>query len=390
MANKVNFYKSDNSQELRDFYQILGISPTASEEEIKKAYREKARDTHPDLHPELDASAFQEVEDAKEVLTDKEMRASYDAARKKYQDKKEKTNFGAKTAPKASQTTQHSSNNTSTHASAQTKSTSHQQTNRTADETRQAEETTRRYSNRTDYTTSSNFDDRKDDSGRKQAHTKQQYTQSDSEDTIDDLLHRYADSPSKCEKIRKELLFDQIMSDFHLSSTSKLSMLQIPIILRNYFATSWDTMLVSTSPFLKKCAISNFSHNMQDYYFYPSLSSGMFQILRYSPIYKNLWYNLITGENLTVQQSKRNQDYTILEMPGGFSMTIFPLINIMPHPHFQNHVRDLTKAYLLGNECFNKLWIEGYVPHVSFNYTNRFTSDKYRPDPRIYEKTFNY
>ena len=57
MANKVNFYKSDNSQELRDFYQILGISPTASEEEIKKAYREKARDTHPDLHPELDASA---------------------------------------------------------------------------------------------------------------------------------------------------------------------------------------------------------------------------------------------------------------------------------------------------------------------------------------------
>lgn len=388
MANKVNFYKSDNSQELRDFYQILGISPTASEEEIKKAYREKARDTHPDLHPELDASAFQEVEDAKEVLTDKEMRASYDAARKKFQDKKEKTNSQAKTSPKANQTPHHSSDNKND----QTKSTSRQQTSRTAEETRQAEETTRRYSNRTDYTTSSNFDDRKNDSSRKQTHTKQQYTQSDSEDTIDDLLHRYADSPSKCERIRKELLFDQIISDFHLSSNSALLMLQIPIILRNYFATSWDTMLVSTSPFLKKCTISNLSHNMQDYYFYPSLSSGMFQILRYSPIYKNygMWYDLITGENLTVQQSKRKQDYTILEMPSGFSMTIFPLINIMPYPHFQNRVRDLTKAYLLGNECFNKLWMEGYVPHASFNYTDRFTSDEYRPDPRIYEKTFNY
>lgn len=388
MANKVNFYKSDKPQELRDFYQILGISPTATEEEIKKAYREKARDTHPDLHPELDASAFQEVEDAKEVLSDREMRASYDAARKIFQEKKKKANSQATKSQTAKQSTRRASNNPTGPA----RSASRQQANKTTDEARQAEETTRKYANYTNYTESSNFGGRKNDSDSKQKENNQQYTQSNSEDTIDDLLHRYADSPSKCERIRKELLFDQIISDFHLSSNRVLSMLQIPIILRNYFATSWDTMLVSTSPFLKKCTISNLSRNMQDYYFYPSLSSGMFQILKYSPIYKNygMWYDLITGENLTVQQSKRNQDYTILEMPNGFSMTIFPLVNIMPYTHFQNHVRDLTKAYLLGNECFNKLWMEGYIPHVSLDHTDCFVSNEYHPNSRIYEKTFNY
>ena len=90
MANKVNFYKSDKPEELRDFYKVLGITQTATDDEVKKAYRTKARETHPDLHPEMDTSAFQEVEDAKEVLSDKEMRASYDKEWTSYQAKQAK------------------------------------------------------------------------------------------------------------------------------------------------------------------------------------------------------------------------------------------------------------------------------------------------------------
>ena len=43
MANKVNFYKSDKQEELRDFYKVLGITQTATDDEVKKAYRTKAR-----------------------------------------------------------------------------------------------------------------------------------------------------------------------------------------------------------------------------------------------------------------------------------------------------------------------------------------------------------
>ena len=36
---------------IQDPYKILGVSETASKEEIKKAYRQKAKENHPDLHP---------------------------------------------------------------------------------------------------------------------------------------------------------------------------------------------------------------------------------------------------------------------------------------------------------------------------------------------------
>jgi len=63
-----------------DYYKILGVSKTASEEDIKKAYRKLARKLHPDLNPN-DKEAhkkFQQINEANEVLSDPEKRKKYD------------------------------------------------------------------------------------------------------------------------------------------------------------------------------------------------------------------------------------------------------------------------------------------------------------------------
>ncbi|MBV0900632.1 molecular chaperone DnaJ [Haloarcula salina] len=63
----------------QDFYEILGVSRDASEDEIKEAYREKAREYHPDVSDEPDAEEkFKQAKKAKEVLTDDEKRQMYD------------------------------------------------------------------------------------------------------------------------------------------------------------------------------------------------------------------------------------------------------------------------------------------------------------------------
>ena len=56
----------------RDYYEVLGISKGASDEEIKKAYKKMAKKYHPDLHPnDPEAEAkFKEVNEAASVLTD--------------------------------------------------------------------------------------------------------------------------------------------------------------------------------------------------------------------------------------------------------------------------------------------------------------------------------
>ena len=64
----------------RDFYEVLGISRTATEAEIKKAYRRMAMKYHPDRNPD-DAEAeskFKEAKEAYEILSDSQKRAAYD------------------------------------------------------------------------------------------------------------------------------------------------------------------------------------------------------------------------------------------------------------------------------------------------------------------------
>jgi len=63
-----------------DYYKILGVSKTASEKDIKKAYRKLARKFHPDLNPndKLAEKKFKEINEANEVLSNPENRKKYD------------------------------------------------------------------------------------------------------------------------------------------------------------------------------------------------------------------------------------------------------------------------------------------------------------------------
>ena len=66
--------------EKRDYYEVLGVSKNASDDEIKKAYRKLAVKYHPDRNPgDKEAEAkFKEINEAHEVLSDKQKRARYD------------------------------------------------------------------------------------------------------------------------------------------------------------------------------------------------------------------------------------------------------------------------------------------------------------------------
>ncbi len=85
-----------------DYYKILGVDKTASQEEIKNAYRKLARKLHPDVNPnDKEAHAkFQQVNEANEVLSDPVKRKKYDQYGKDWQhaEQFEKAKAGSRSA----------------------------------------------------------------------------------------------------------------------------------------------------------------------------------------------------------------------------------------------------------------------------------------------------
>jgi len=67
---------------MRDYYDVLGVSPDAGADEIKRAYRQLARRYHPDISGDDRGTAFLEASRAYEVLNDPQRRRSYDASRR--------------------------------------------------------------------------------------------------------------------------------------------------------------------------------------------------------------------------------------------------------------------------------------------------------------------
>jgi curved DNA-binding protein len=87
--------------EFIDYYKILELDKSATDEAIKKAYRKLARKYHPDLNPN-DANAkkkFQQINEANEILSDPEKRKKYDKYGKDWQHADQFENAGYRSSP---------------------------------------------------------------------------------------------------------------------------------------------------------------------------------------------------------------------------------------------------------------------------------------------------
>ena len=85
----------------KDYYNILGVRRNATEQEIKQAYRRLARKFHPDVNPgNKNAEArFKEINEAYEVLSDKEKRGKYDRYGEQWQYADQFAQAGAQQTP---------------------------------------------------------------------------------------------------------------------------------------------------------------------------------------------------------------------------------------------------------------------------------------------------
>ena len=72
------FREASLNDELPNYYEILGVSQNASQEEIKNKFRDLAKKTHPDKTKEDSEKEMAELNKAYEVLSDEELRAKYD------------------------------------------------------------------------------------------------------------------------------------------------------------------------------------------------------------------------------------------------------------------------------------------------------------------------
>lgn len=67
-----------NMSSKKDYYEVIGVAKGATQEEIKKSFRKRARELHPDNKDSGDEKAFKELAEAYEVLSDAQKRSAYD------------------------------------------------------------------------------------------------------------------------------------------------------------------------------------------------------------------------------------------------------------------------------------------------------------------------